>query len=177
MIRLNELVPVATVNKIHGIRGELSVTVDTDVVLEPDACLITPIDGIPVPFFITSIRPRSVDSFLVKLEGVDDDERAASFSGATFYANPDLVKIESKEVEEDGIYASMLIGLILKDIDGSIIGKITDIDDSTQNLLLIVDRPDKTTVLIPLADDLITDINPEEDSLIMDIPSGLLDLQ
>ncbi len=182
MIRLNELIPVATVNKTHGIRGELSVTVDPDVTMESGMCLITPVEGIPVPFFVSSLRPRSADTFLITLDGIDSDEKASFFTGATFYADPQLVTNNGNDSDDDdddreGFYASMLIGMKLKDSDGPLIGTIVDIDDSTQNILLIVDRPDGSTVMVPLANDLITDFNTEESLLEMELPTGLLDMQ
>lgn len=180
MIRLNELIPVATVNKTHGIRGELSVTVDPDVAMEPGMCLITPVEGIPVPFFVASLRPRSADTFLITLDGIDSDIKASFFTGATFYADPKVIDNSGEDSEDDeseGFYASMLIGMKLRDTDGSQIGTISDIDDSTQNVLLIVDRPDGSTVMVPLANDLITDYNTDEGSIEMNIPAGLLDMQ
>lgn len=182
MIRLNELIPVAKVNKTHGIHGELSVTVDPDVALEPGSCIITPIDGIPVPFFIASIRPRTVDTFLITIDGIDSDVKAAEFQGVTFFCDPSMAVVNNEcgdgnDEGADGFYASMLIGVSLFDTDGTAIGTITDIDDSTSNVLLIVERTDGTTVMIPLAEDLITNFNPDEAVLTMDIPTGLLDMQ
>lgn len=180
MIRLNTLIPVATVNKTHGIHGELSVTVDPDVVLAEGSCVITPVEGIPVPFFIDAIRPRSADTFLITLDGVDSDRKAAAFAGATFYADPSAVRADAMPDDEDadgGFYASALIGAELHDTDGRAIGTVADIDDSTSNWLLIVDSPDGRSLMIPLASDLIKEFNPRQNLLVMDIPAGLLEMQ
>lgn len=182
MIRLNQLIPAATVNKTHGIHGEMSVTVDPDVTLAPGSCVITPVDGIPVPFFVATIRPRQADTFLVRLDGVESDTAASEFVGATLYVDPSALSPaedadDDESDEEEGFYASMLIDSTLCDTDGAVIGRITDIDDSTANTLLIVERPDGTTVMVPLSADLIVSYNPEEAVLTMDIPEGLLDIQ
>lgn len=181
MIRINELIPVATVNKTHGIHGELSVTVDPDVMLEKGSCLITPVDGIAVPFFVSSIRHRNADTYLIKIEGVESDEKASEFAGATFYADPSVVTEEADGDDDfddtEGFYASMIIGSELTDTDGTPVGEVVDIDDSTPNVLMIVERPDGSSVMIPLAADLITEFNPDRRSIVMDIPAGLLDMQ
>lgn len=182
MIKLNQLIPAATVNKTHGIHGEMSVTVDPDVTLVPGSCVITPIDSIPVPFFVAAIRPRQADTFLVRLDGVESDASALEFVGATFYVEPSALSQSDEDDdddsdEEEGFYASMLIDSTLRDADGSVIGRITDIDDSTVNTLLIVERHDSTTVMVPLSADLIISYNPDEAILTMDIPEGLLDIQ
>ena len=182
MIRINELIPVATVNKTHGIHGELSVTVDTDVVLGKGSCLITPVDGIPVPFFVSSIRQRNTDTYLITIDGVDSDVKAAEFTGATFYADPSIIPDDPDSDGEDGedsqgFYASMIIGSELLDTVGSLVGTVVDIDDSTQNVLMIVKRSDGVEVMIPLAADLLTEFNPGNRSIVMDIPAGLLDMQ
>lgn len=179
MIRANEIVPVATVNKTHGIHGELSVTVDPDIRLDVDSCVITPMEGIFTPFFISAIRPRTADTFLIRLDGVDSDSAAEQFVGAELYVKASDIS-DSNETDEghgdDGFFAAALIGSTLTDTDGTVAGEITDIDTTTPNTLLIVRRPDGDTLLVPLASDLITSYDPEREILTMDIPSGLLDI-
>lgn len=183
MIKLNQLIPAAMVNKTHGIHGEMSVTVDPDVTLAQGSCVITPVDNIPVPFFVAAIRPRQADTFLVRLDGVESDAAASEFVGATLYVEPSAISTaadeddESDGDDEEGFYASMLIDSTLCDSDGTTIGRITDIDDSTVNTLLIVERTDGSSVMVPLSADLIVSYNPDEATLTMDIPEGLLDIQ
>ncbi len=185
MIRRSDLIPIATVNKTHGIHGELSVTVDSDIELREGACLITEIDGIFVPFFIRSIRHRRADTFLIALDGVDSDLSASSFTGADlFILASDLGKLAAPETDipddedsDPGFFAAALIDASLHDTDGTLIGRIADIDTSTPNTLLIIDRPDGTTAMIPLADDLVASFDPDNNCLTMDIPAGILDLR
>lgn len=181
MIRQSDLIPVATVNKTHGIHGELSVTIDSDICLKEGSCVITPIDGIFVPFFIKTIRHRHADTFLLTLDGVDSDSQAADFTGADLYILASDMKSlsvsdESDDDSDEGFFASALIDATLADTDGTAIGRIADIDTSTPNTLLIVIRPDGSPVMIPLADDLIHSFDPERQTLVMDIPDGILDL-
>lgn len=176
MIRLNELIPAASVNKTHGIHGELSVTADPDVELAVGSCLVMPVDGIPVPFFIKSLRERSADTYLIGIDGVDTDSAAADFVGATLYVDPSSLADNEDDENEDGFYASMLTGYTLFDTQVGEIGKIIDLDMSTANILLIVRRDDGREIMVPLASDLITDINQDLGEITMDLPSGLLEM-
>lgn len=183
MIKANEIVPVATVNKTHGIHGELSVTVDPDVELDHGSCVIARIDGLFVPFFISAIRPRTSDTFLITLEDVDSDTEAAAFVGQELYVRAADIKAlpgeagdEADDEEPDGLYASALIGSTLADTDGTTVGVIEGIDTTTVNTILIVERPDGSSVMVPLAEDLIDGYDRATSTLTMNIPAGLLDL-
>ncbi len=78
--------------------------------------------------------------------------------------------------DEEGFYASDLVGYTIVHADGRPVGKITDINDSTENALFIVQLPDGTDKYIPIADELIDEINTEKRYIVMTLPEGLLDL-
>lgn len=177
MIKANEIVPVATVNKTHGIQGELSVTVDPVVELGEGSCVIAEIDGIFVPFFIKAIRPRTADTFLIRLEDVDSDAEASSFVGADLYVKADEISdVDDCDESSDGFYAAALIGSVLADTDGSIVGTIAGIDTTTVNTIMTVERPDGSMVMVPLAENLIAGYDRSTSVLTMDLPTGILDL-
>ena len=71
MIKRSELRPVGTLLKTHGIDGEIVVQLTADVDLEALQCIVLEIDGIFVPFFPTSVRPKSAETDLVSIDGVD----------------------------------------------------------------------------------------------------------
>ena len=64
MIRLSEIAEVGRFNKPHGIKGEISVSINTDIDLNDVKCVIVPIDGIFVPFFLQTVRPKTADTSL-----------------------------------------------------------------------------------------------------------------
>ncbi|MCM1028269.1 MAG: ribosome maturation factor RimM [Pseudoflavonifractor sp.] len=182
IIRQSDILPVASVNKAHGIHGELSVTIDPDIQLEVGTCLLRDVDGIYVPFYISRIRPRHGDTFLVGFDGVDTETEAADFVGETLYvltseiASLRRVGWDEDETEDDGFYASSLVGFTILSLEGEEIGAVADIDMTTSNTLLIVERPMGDTVMVPLADGLVSGYDPEGKTLTMDVPEGLLDL-
>ena len=78
MITRDELIAIGHYNKPHGVAGELSATVDVDLeVLRGLSCLVSDIDGIFVPFFVNAIRPKSVDTMLLTIDGIENEKEAA----------------------------------------------------------------------------------------------------
>ena len=174
MIESSELIEIGQLGKPHGIKGELNAVIDESVDIERLEKVALDIDGIYVPFFFNSIRPKRHDSVIVEIDGIDSEEKAAKLVNKTLYAFiADDVKTED---EDGGLYASDLIGYTIVHADGRKVGVITDINDSTENALFIVELPNGKSTYIPIADELIDEINEEEKYIVMTLPEGILDL-
>ncbi|WP_289159571.1 ribosome maturation factor RimM [uncultured Muribaculum sp.] len=174
MIESSELIEIGQLGKPHGIKGELNAVIDESVDIERLEKVALDIDGIYVPFFFNSIRPKRHDSVIVEIDGIDSEEKAAKLVNKTLYAFiADDVKTED---EDGGLYASDLIGYAIVHADGRKVGVITDINDSTENALFIVELPNGKSTYIPIADELIDEINEEEKYIVMTLPEGILDL-
>lgn len=185
MIKEDELIEIGKFNKPHGIHGELSCSVDDDAVdLNRLRCIIVYRDGLPVPFFVSALRPRNHHTSLVSLDGVTSDADARQFVNEPIYALRQEVEpmIEAADAAEDedadgaGLYARDLIGMEVW-AEGAMLGKIADIDDSTANMLMVVESDDRERpLLIPVAPEFFADIDVEARRLTLDLPEGLLDM-
>ena len=169
MIRQEEVYKIGKLGKTHGVKGELSFLFDDDVFDRVDAdYLVLDLDGILVPFFIEEYRFRSDSNVILKLEGVDTQERARELTGTDVYFPLSLV-----DDNEAPLSLNFLVGFELIDAaSGKSIGRIASIDDQTANLLFELE--DGT--LIPANDDLITHIDKDLRQITLDLPEGLLDL-
>ena len=58
MITPDILTSIGTFFKPHGIKGEISATLDYDIDPSELRCIVLEIDGIIVPFFVDSRRPK-----------------------------------------------------------------------------------------------------------------------
>jgi 16S rRNA processing protein RimM len=172
MIIDDQIISIGKVNKTHGIKGELSVLTYADIDMLELKCIIFDIDGIYVPFFINSTRPRSAESVLVTIDGIDSDEQAAQFVGKELYALTDDVEVEDGD---DGYFLDDFVGYKIVEVDGTAVGEIIGYDDSTENVLLIVETPQKT-VYVPVAPEFFVNIDHDGKVLTMDLPVGLLDM-
>ncbi|MBD5300599.1 MAG: 16S rRNA processing protein RimM [Bacteroides sp.] len=178
MIRLSEIAEAGHFNKAHGIKGEMSATLDFDLDLDEIKCLIVSIEGIFVPFFIRSWRPRTADTCLLTLEGIDSDAQAQEFNNRTFYIlRVDIPEEdESDEDNEEGFYASDLIGYKVHDVSLGDIGLISGINDATENVLFLITTPDGNEIFVPVADEYIDDVDHDNETITTDLPEGLVDL-
>ncbi len=176
MIKLSEIAEVGHFNKPHGIKGEISASFDIDIDINEIKCLIIDVDGIFVPFFPVSIRPKTSDTCLLTIDGIDTEEKAQSFTNRSFYVLRSDLPYNDDIDEPDGLYASDLIGFKVIDANYGDIGIISDINDSTQNILFIIHSSDNREILIPVVDEFIESIDTENKVLNTDIPLDIISL-
>ena len=169
MITRDELIAIGHYNKPHGVAGELSATVDVDLEVVSD------IDGIFVPFFVNAIRPKSGDTVLLTIDGIENEKEAARLVNRDIYALKRDYQQESIDADADGYPLDFFIGFELRDSDGSRVGEITDVDEQTENAIFVVDR-DGSEIMVPATDDLIVEFDVDNKLMVMDLPEGLLDL-
>lgn len=165
-------IAVAKVIKTHGIHGELNIELtdmaEVDDDFAPGACLIAEIDGLDVPFFVGSARPRGPESLLLTLDDISDDADAAALQGHTLYvyADPD-------EVDTENLRASELIGFEVIDANSDrAVGRIDALTELTPGAWYF----DIDGRLIPAVDEFIIDIDAERRAVVMSLPEGLLEL-
>lgn len=172
MIKKDEVFPVGQLNKPHGINGEMSFTFTTDIFdTAQSPYFIIETEGIFVPFFIEEYRFKTDETGLLKLEGIDSEEKARHLSGLALY----LPKSYLDEVEDDEIELNYFVGFHLIDNTYGEVGIITEIDQTTENALFVIDKEDDE-LLIPVGDDYVTEIDHDAKNLYVDLPEGLLTL-
>ena len=121
-------------------------------------------DGLPVPFFISSLTPRGNSRAILRLNDVTSLEDAEELVGQSIW-----VDWEEEEGDEEGL--GDLVGWTLAGA-----GRITGFLDIPANPCLEVETKNGTSVLVPFHEDLILSADPEARMLEMEIPDGLLDL-
>ena len=177
MIREDEITAVGKLQKTHALKGELNVMLDIDADYLNDNPAIIDIDGIFVPFYADSVRPKGSFSYLVKFDGIDSEQEASRLVNKTVYALRDRLKeyMEDTYDEEYALYDD-LIGWSVYEVDHGKVGVITDIDTNTINELLIVEDKDGDNIFIPLTEDFIVEMDEEKKTITMRLPDGIIDL-
>lgn len=174
MIEKKELVEIGKFQKTHALKGELNALLDVDPeYVEDKHPLIIETDGIPVPFYAESIRPKGASSYLIKLDGVDSVEDANELVNSVIYAPR---KALEEYAGEEMLLDDDLEGFRVVDRNFGEIGVLEYIDSSTENELLVVKTPEDEEVFIPLVDDFIVDIDQKNGIINTSLPEGLLDL-
>ena len=157
---------VAKVLKSNGTDGELLISF---FAMDPEDLEITePVfilfDGLPVPFFVQSLRRRGQNKALVHLNGIFDLKDCEEVCGKDIYLPADA----------DAAYGegdfSFLVGWELRDA-GKSLGRIADFVDIPGNPCLELEDGR----LVPLHEDFITAVDEDSTVVEMELPSGLLD--
>lgn len=164
---------VARIGRAHGIKGEVTVEVRTDEPeqrLAPGAVLLTdpPSAG---PLTITSGRVHS-GRLLLRFEGVHDRTAAEALRNTLLIAEVDPDELPE---EEDEFYDHQLIDLDVVTVDGTPVGRVSEISHLPYQDLFIVERPDGSEVMIPFVQEIVTEIDLEEQRAVIDPPPGLVD--
>lgn len=180
MILENQIEEIGKFLKTHGLKGELNANLDIDAdFISSERPLIISVDGIFVPFFPESFRPKGHFSVLIKLLGIDSEAEARQFVNKTIYGLRSEIEefIGPEEEDDDGFYAEDMIGYqVVADGDDKPIGRITDVAYSTANVLFIVEDLQGETLYIPVSPDFIVGIDYENHIIRMNLPQGLIEL-
>lgn len=161
---------LGTISKTHGVRGELTIRI-SDPSFEPDEnweSLFLQIDGILVPFFISSLYAPKADEWIICFDDYDNKDIAQSFLGCPVWIQKEyMVKVGEE------IYMDELAGYVLINLSSGKQGLITDFLDIPGNPVFEV-TIEGEKVLVPAQDELIEEIDQENQQLIMQLPEGIM---
>ncbi|WP_432055548.1 ribosome maturation factor RimM [Streptomyces sp. bgisy022] len=164
---------VARIGRAHGIKGEVTVEVRTDepeLRLGPGAVLATdpPSAG---PLTIETGRVHS-GRLLLRFEGVRDRTAAEALRNTLLIADVDP---DERPEDEDEYYDHQLIDLDVVTVDGTAVGRITEISHLPAQDLFVVERPDGSEVYVPFVEEIVTLVDLEQQRAVIDPPPGLID--
>ncbi len=172
MIEQSEVQRIGQIVKPHGVGGEMAVTVPASLCWTDDIdCLVCSLDGILVPFFLESIRPKSSTTILVKFEGYDSVESTSRFMGVTVYIP---LKYLAENDDEEPTWSSFLDWKVI-DSKAGLLGTVNAVDDSTPNILFQV-RDGERERIIPANPEWITKVDRKNRTLKYNLPEGLAEL-
>ena len=139
------LIEVAKIVKPQGIRGEVKAQISTNVNAVFNGLEEAYVEG--KKFEISSISLRQ--GFLyVKFEGIDDRNMAETLRGKRIMLDKDLIK---NALEEDELLVDDLIGMVLYDKEGNLVGQIVDVENYGATFNFIIDCNGRT-VQTPFVD-------------------------
>jgi 16S rRNA processing protein RimM len=158
--------------KSHGLKGEVSVFLDTD---QPQAykkleSVFVEQNNRLVPFFIEKIQIRG-DKAVVKFAGVTDINGARALKSAVLWLPIELLP----ELTGNQFYFHEIVGFNVKDKIHGVLGKVTGIYSSgNQDLIAVAHKG--AEVLIPITDDIIYQVDKKAQLIYTNLPDGLLEI-
>ena len=126
--------------------------------------------GIPIPFFIQSMRMKGTDLSLLRFDDVNTVELAEELVGLKVMAE---VKVSSAD---DELLLEDLVGFAVITSLGVQLGTIEVLQDYAGNLVFELQTASGNELLIPASPDLIVEVDVDSKSIIMELPEGIADL-
>jgi 16S rRNA processing protein RimM len=171
---------VARIGKPHGLRGEVTVQLHTDVPerrLAVGAVLATEAEagsGVPRALTVRSTRVHR-GIWLVGFEEVPDRTGAESLRGTRLVIDG-ADEDPAAELDEDAFTEDELAGLAVVDTAGVVLGEVVGLDLGAAQDRLVVRLADGREALVPFVTAIVPTVDVEGGHVVLDAPPGLLDL-
>lgn len=164
---------VARIGRAHGLRGEVTVRLHTDVPEQrfvPGVCLYT--SGPNAPHDRLTLRSSRDHNgvLLLGFEEVPDRTAAEALRGVRLEMD---VSTED-EPEDDAWFDHELVGLTVQDPAGTELGRVIAVEHLPAQDLLEVKRPDGERRLVPLVSAIVPVVDVAAGHIVVDAPPGLL---
>jgi len=166
-ISRNDFILTGFIAKTHGVKGELKLTLDYNIILKEWAFL--EIKKKPVPFFIEKFQKLSPSEAIIKLADINSHEEASKLCGYSLLQPKKLLRAKKKQVDTE------INGYAIVDIEIGEIGIVEEVLMFPQQLLIKTNYKGKE-VLIPAEDVFIQEIDHDNQIVTTSIPMDLLQL-
>lgn len=161
MIREDEVYKIGVITRTHGKTGEIQCHALNSAWEDSEAdFIILKLNNIFTPFRVIDWRTKGAEDILLKIDHIDEENKALPLIGAEAYMRRADVHTDSEKAE---IRWTDLVGWRIVDIDQGDLGIINAVDDSTANILIEV-REDAETMprLCPLHEDFINELDTDK---------------
>jgi len=168
-VEKDELILLGKIIKIHGHEGNVMIALETQFSEEIDELelVFIKVDGLAVPFFISSLRDLGNNNILVTFDGYESKEKVAEFIGCEIMAS-----ITSLEESSPDSLPLFLRGFSLIDSEGNRVGRVNKIASYPMQIMLVIGGKDDREILIPLNTEWVTAIDKKKKIIQMALPDG-----
>ena len=162
------MVAVGRITRLHGVRGEVCVRVDSDHPdrFAPRSAFHTRLEN--APFLILRSARHGPKGLIAEFAGFTSAEAAHGLVGADL-----LIRDEDRRPLAQGeFWPDQLIGLEVR-LGSDVVGVVKDVIQGPQDRLVVA-GPGGATAEVPFVEPLVPEVSPEEGWLRIDPPEGLL---
>lgn len=169
-----DLLPVAQIVKSYDVNGEVAIRLFSSILeeynIKKEPVFIN-FDGLPVPFFITSLKKRGANGALVKFETINDMSHAEELIKKEILVDASTLDPEDIDMDEDEAMAAFLIGFKVKDQNGKQVGEISEYYNYPSNPCIEINGK----FLVPFNEQLILKLDAKKRIIAMEIAAGLIE--
>ena len=164
-----EKILIGKIVNVVGLRGDVKVYNYSDSIQIYEE---TP--EIYVDDKLTKIEKARLQKNMVvlKLGGIDDRDAAERLRGSELY----VTDADLPELPEGQFYVRDLIGMTVKEENGSVLGAVTDVIQNTAQDIFEVEMENTKRIMIPKVDQFVLDINGDSREITVRLIDGMLDL-
>lgn len=178
MVETESLHPVAQALKLFGNNGTLIVKFlsGNSTFFQETEPVFAMMDGIPVPFFISSIQYRGNNRAEILFDFIYREAQAKELIGKTFFQ---VFQKEKMPYIQNNHYdnPSCLIGFTASDVHQGVLGKVKDFFDWQLNpCVSIISSHNAEPFLIPFQEGLITRIDFQIKHITFSLPQGIVEI-
>ncbi|MCU0263604.1 MAG: ribosome maturation factor RimM [Candidatus Nanopelagicales bacterium] len=160
-------VVVGRIGRAQGIRGEVTV----EVRFSPGAVLLlSGRAGLPASITVAGHRWQNA-RLILSVEGIEDRTAAETLRGAVLEAEVDLT-----ETAEDEFHDLALVGLAVRQLDGTQLGRISEVLHLPGQDVLAVARTDGAELLVPFVRQIVPEVDIPGGFVVVELPDGLAEL-
>jgi 16S rRNA processing protein RimM len=145
---------VGKLRRPHGVEGEILFEIITDFPQRLRKGKVVYVGDEHVPLTITSQRTIN-KGLLLSFENYPDVDRVAELTNSLVYVRTDSLP----PLPEGQYYFHQLIGLQVQDLDGNILGQVTEIIETGATNVYVVTSPDGKQQLFPAIEPVIQEID------------------
>lgn len=167
------LVSIGKVVRLHGYEGEVSIRFDEDAqaYLRELGRVLIILDNKEVPFFIEGLRPQNKGFYLVRLDGVNDEQTARSIQGKQVWVEAEAIGMHPSEQRD----LQFLQYWKVIDASEGFLGHVVAVQELPAHPVIEV-AVSGGSALIPLVEPILTSMDEESKTIYVECPLGLLDL-
>lgn len=165
-----EYLSVGQIVNIHGFKGEVKVyplTNDMERFSKLKQVYVETQDGLK-SYDIQSIKYLK-NTVVLKLKGVDTEDAANKLRNC--YVKVDRQK--AVKLPKDNFFICDLIDCEVYDLNGALLGTITDVMQTGSNDVFVV-KTDKKEILIPALKSIVKEVDIDGRKVVVELPEGIL---
>ncbi len=174
-IEMEDYFKVGIITATHGLKGEVKVFPTTDDVKRFKRLKKVTLDTGKAQTFGTILEIESVkfskQFVLVKFKGIDSIEEVEKYRKAALM----VPRSEAVPLKKDEYFIADLIGLSVRDEDGTELGTLKDVMETGANDVYVIALLDGRECLLPAIKQCVLEVNVEDGFIRIHMLEGLLD--
>lgn len=166
------LVAIGKVRSVHGLKGFVKAEAYTGsdrTLRHQDEIFLGASDKSCRPYKVEGLKGATGDVVLIKFEGVETPDDAASLKGYLIFIEQAMLP----QLPEGSYYSFMLEGMEVETTDGKRLGKVSKVDHYPASDILTVSCEDGSEVLIPAVKDIVRSVDMKASKITVEDRKGL----